>query len=67
VTYRHSGRGKVKIYVDGVYKKKISLSSTSTRAGYIAYVAAWSTPGTHKVKVVIAKGRVEVDAFVVLK
>jgi hypothetical protein len=50
-----------------VYKKKISLSSTSTRAGYIACVAAWSTPGTHKVKVVIAKGRVEVDAFVVLK
>ena len=67
VTYRASNRGKVRIYLDNVYKGTFRITSSTTRARYILYVANFSSAGTHKIKLVVASGRVDVDAFVVLR
>jgi hypothetical protein len=67
VSYLGPTRGKAKVYVDGVYKGTVSLKSTIARARVLAYVVNFATAGTHTVKIVVASGRVDVDAFVVLK
>lgn len=67
VTYLASTRGKAKVYVDGVLKKTLTLTSTTTRARNLAYVVNFPAAGTHTIKVVVASGRVDVDAFVVLR
>lgn len=67
VSYRSSTRGKVKVYVDSVYKAKVTLTSSTTMPRRIVYATGWSTSGRHKIKLVISSGRVDIDAFVVLK
>ena len=67
VTTRAKTRGKFKVYVDGVYKGTVSLWSSTTKYRNLAYVISFSSSGTHSVKVVVASGRVDVDAFAVLK
>jgi hypothetical protein len=67
VSYRASTRGKVKVYVDNVYKGTVTLTSSASMAKRIVYAAGWSTSGTHRLKLVVSSGRVDVDAFVVLK
>ncbi len=67
VTTRSSTRGKVKVYVDGSYKGTITLKSSTTKYRYIAYAITFTSTATHTVKLVVASGRVDVDAFMVLK
>jgi hypothetical protein len=71
VTTKAATRGSFKVYVDGVYKGKISTYSTVTRFRQLVYQFSWSTPGTHKVKIVVfgtaGHPRVDLDAFVVLR
>ena len=67
VTTRASTRGKVKVYVDGSYKGTITLTSSATKYRYIAYATTFTATGTHTIKLVVASGRVDVDAFIVLK
>jgi hypothetical protein len=67
VTYRNSTRGKVKVYVDGVLKATVTLKSATTRARYLAYVASFASSGTHTIKLVVVSGRIDVDAFVVIR
>ena len=71
VATKATTRGSFKVYVDGVYKATVSTYATTTRYRQIVYQFAWSTPGTHKVKVVISgtsgHPRVDLDAFVVLR
>ncbi|MFN8631418.1 MAG: hypothetical protein U0838_14205 [Chloroflexota bacterium] len=67
VSYRASTRGKARVYVDGVLKSTISLKSSVTRARSIPYAITFSKSGTHTIKVVVVSGRVDVDAFVVLR
>ena len=67
VTTRASSRGKVKVYVDSVYKGTVTLTSSTTRYRNIAYVFGYSTSATHTIKLVVYSGRVDVDAFVVLR
>jgi hypothetical protein len=67
VSFRNSTRGKVKVYVDGVLKATVTLKSATTRARYISYVASFASSGTHTIKLVVVKGRVDVDAFVVIR
>jgi hypothetical protein len=66
VTYRASNRGRVRIYVDNVYKGTFTITSSSIKARNVFYVANFSG-GTHKIKLVVASGRVDVDAFIVLR
>lgn len=67
VTTRGSSRGKVKVYVDGTYKGTVTLTSSTAKYRNLAYVASYSTSGTHSIKLVVSSGRVDIDAFVVLK
>jgi hypothetical protein len=67
VTTRAASRGKVKVYVDGVLKGTVTLTSSATRFRTLAYTITFSSSATHTIKLVVASGRVDVDAFVVLK
>lgn len=59
--------GKAKIYVDGVLKSTVTLTAASTRYRNLVFAVNFPSSGTHTIKVVVASGRVNVDAFLVLK
>jgi hypothetical protein len=67
VSTRASTRGKVKVYVDGTLKGTVTL--TASRATYrrLVYVSSFAASATHTIKLVVASGRVDLDAFVVLR
>ena len=71
VSTKAKTRGSFKVYVDGVYKATISTYSSVTRYRQLVYQFNWSSPGTHKVKIVVVgtagHPRVDLDAFVVLR
>jgi hypothetical protein len=71
VATKAASRGSFKVYVDGAYKATISTYSTTTKFRQLVYQFAWSTPGTHKIKIVVSgtagHPRVDLDAFVVLR
>jgi len=67
VTTKASNRGKARIYVDGVLKTTLTLKSTAAKYGNLAYVINFAASGTHTIKVTVVSGRVDVDAFVVLR
>jgi hypothetical protein len=71
VTAKGSSRGSFKVYVDDVYRATISTYSTTTKYRQLVYQFRWSSPGTHKIKIVVSgtahHPRVDVDAFVVLR
>lgn len=67
VTTKASGRGKVKVYVDGVLKGTVTLTSSATKYRTLAYTITFSSSATHTIKLVVASGRVDLDGFVVLK
>ncbi len=71
VTTKSASRGVFKVYVDGVYKGLVSSYSPTTKYRQIVYQFTWSTPGTHKIKIVVngtaGHPRVGIDAFVVLR
>jgi hypothetical protein len=71
VATKAASRGSFKVYVDGVYRGRISTYSTTTKYRQLVFQYNWSAPGTHKVKIVVSgtagHPRVDVDAFVVLR
>jgi len=67
VTTKASSRGKVKVYVDGSLKTTLKLASASTRYRNLGYVVSFASSGSHTIKLVVVTGRVDVDAFVVLR
>jgi len=71
LSYKSSTRGSVKIYVDGVYKKTVSLYSTTVRTRQLVFSYSWAAYGSHKLRLVVVgtagHPRVDVDGFAVLK
>ncbi|MFN8631413.1 MAG: hypothetical protein U0838_14180 [Chloroflexota bacterium] len=67
VTTKGSAYGKAKVYVDGKLKTTLNLKSSVTKYRNLAYVISFATSGSHTIKIVVASGRVDVDAFVVLR
>jgi hypothetical protein len=67
VTTRAPGRGRVAIYVDGVKQGTIDLDAASTTWRYVAFSKTWYSAGTHTIKVVAVGGRVDVDAFGIIR
>lgn len=67
VSYKGWNRGRVRVYVDGVYKGLITLTSSTSKARQIVFATSWATSGTHKIKLVVYSGRVDIDGFVVLR
>ena len=68
VAYRGPNRGSAKIYVDGVYKRTVSLYAPTYTAKQIVYAFNWGTNGPHKIKIVVlgtvGHPLIDVDAFI---
>jgi len=66
-SYLGPDRGSANVYVDGVFKRTVSLYSTSYQPRQIVYSAQWGANGAHTLKVVVngttGHPRVDVDAF----
>ena len=61
-------RGSAAIYVDGVYRGTVSFRASTGRSRVVMYATTFPTLGTHSIMVRLAgNGRVDVDAFVVLR
>ncbi|HTK45284.1 MAG TPA: N-acetylmuramoyl-L-alanine amidase [Patescibacteria group bacterium] len=67
VTAKGPGRGQVAIYVDGVHEATIDLAAASSTYRYVAFSRTWYSAGTHTIKVVAVGGRVDVDAFGIIR
>ncbi len=71
VTTTSNTRGKVKLYVNGVYKATVDLYRSSTQYRVLAWQMTWATSGTRTIKLVVVgtagRPRVDLDAFAVLK
>ena len=70
VTTKSPIRGTADVYVDGVLKVHLTLTSTSAKYRYLAYSITFATSGVHSMRIVYTGGstkRVDVDAFVFLR
>jgi hypothetical protein len=60
-------RGAAWVYVDGHFDHSVSLASTTYHSHRLVWARNWSTSGAHTVKIVAARRRVDLDAFVKLR
>ena len=71
VTTNSRTRGKVKLYINGVYQTTVDLYRSSTQYRAIAWQKTWSTSATRTIKVVVVgtsgRPRVDLDAFAVVR
>ena len=67
VTAKGPGRGQVAIYIDGVRQATINLANAASTYRYVAFSKTWYSAGTHTIKVVAVGGRVDVDAFGIIR
>ncbi len=67
---RSKVRGKVTIYIDGVYAATIDTYSSTTQARRVVYGKTWPTAGSHKITVRVSGTRnrptVSMDGLIVL-
>jgi len=71
VTTESRVRGKVKVYINGVYQATVDLYRSSTQYRAIAWQKTWSTSATRTIKVVVVgtsgRPRIDLDAFAVVR
>ena len=71
VTTKATTRGKVKVYVNGVYKATVDLSRSPTQYRSVAWQQTFPTSASRTIKLVVVgtsgRPRVDLDAFVVVK
>ena len=71
VTTNSRTRGKVKLYINGVYQTTVDLYRSSTQYRAIAWQKTWSTSATRTIKVVVVgtsgRPRIDLDAFAVVR
>jgi subtilisin family serine protease len=61
-------RGSAAVYVDGVYRGTISFRSSTGHSRTLVYSTVFPTLGTHTIQLrVSGNGRVDIDAFVILR
>lgn len=58
--------GVAAVSIDGGPETTVSLASATAVGGRAVFLKSGLTQGTHRIKVRVASGRVEVDAFIVL-
>jgi hypothetical protein len=63
VARKASNYGSFKVYVDGVYITKVTLTSSTAKNHYIVFSRSLPA-GTHTIKLVRASGKISLDAFV---
>ena len=68
ISIRAGDRGKAKVYMDGVFQRKVNLASGTFGSRQIVYRATGLSNGPHALRIVIVTGgkRVDVDGFVTL-
>jgi len=66
VAARGPGRGTARVYVDGTLRATVSLDASTDLPHQNVFRIHWSSDGSHVIKVAVASGAVNVDAFVVL-
>jgi hypothetical protein len=66
VAARGPGRGTARVYVDGTLRATVSLDASTDLPHQNVFRIHWSSDGSHVIKVVVASGAVNLDAFVVL-
>lgn len=71
VAPKGTGRGKAKVYVDGVYRKTVDLYRATAYPRAVVFSAAWSTIGNHTVRIVVVgtagRPRIDLDAMSTLR
>ena len=71
VTTKGPGRGKVKVYLDGVYVETVDLYRSSVSYRVLAFSQMFASYGTHTIKLVgmgtSGRPRVDLDAFAVIR
>lgn len=71
VTTRGPGRGKVKVYVDGVLVATVDTYAATTTRKLVIWQRSWATAGAHTLKLVVVgtagRPRVDLDALVALR
>jgi len=61
-------RGSARIYIDGVYRATISLRASVNRSRVVAWSTTFTKVAAHTIEIRLSgNGRVDVDAFVVLR
>jgi hypothetical protein len=67
VSYLAPSRGSANVYLDGVFKKTVSLYSTTYQAKRIVYAYTWGANAAHTMQIVVVgtagHPRIDVDAF----
>ena len=67
VSHLGPDRGSANVYVDGVFKQTVSLTSATYQPKRIVYALAWTSNAAHTIKIVVVgtagHPRVDVDAF----
>ena len=71
VTTRGPKRGKVKVYVNGVYTATVDLYRATTQYRAVVWSKSWATSDTRTIKLVVVgtagRPRVDIDGFAVLR
>jgi subtilisin family serine protease len=71
VAPKGASRGSAKLYVDGVYVSTVNLHRSSFTPRNVVAARAWSTSGTHTIKLVAlgtaGHPRIDIDAFLVIR
>ena len=61
-------RGSARIYIDGVYRRTVSLRASTGRSRVVVFSESFATLGTHTIEIRLSgNGRVDIDAFVILR
>jgi hypothetical protein len=56
------------VYVDGLYRQTVSFRASAGKSRVVMYATTFATLGTHTIELRPAgNGRVDLDAFVVLR
>jgi subtilisin family serine protease len=61
------GEGRARVLIDDVAVATINLQSSSSRSRRIVFASPALTPGQHRITIRVLKGRVELDALLVLR
>ena len=71
VATRGPSRGQAKAWVDGVYVGVVDLHASATKSRVVVLTRAWSSSGSHTVKLVVVGGgshpRFDLDALVLMR
>ncbi len=68
VATRYTSSGQARVFIDGVLVATVDLDVSSTRYRQLVFQRHFAVSGTHTLRIEpVGDGRVDIDAFVVLR